>query len=81
MWRGVRTDTVLSPLVNDDADKAAGSQAQAPSGDAKTPGSKNQEKKLKKMQLVAEKKLQKAREKEKGVIADAAGRDGPWANV
>ena len=66
LWRGLKTDTVL-PFVD-----SKSSDTRVP-GDSKTPGSKNQAKKEKKMQLATAKKSQKAREKDiANAGADAA---------
>ena len=55
LWRGLKTDTVL-PFVGEVDSRVA--------GDSKTAGSKNQAEKEKKMQLAAERKLQKKGEKD-----------------
>ncbi|KAK4040961.1 tryptophanyl-tRNA synthetase [Parachaetomium inaequale] len=59
LWGGLKTDTVLPFVAGEVSDSRA-------AGDSKTPGSKNQAKKEKKMQLAAEKKLQKTRERDTG---------------
>ena len=64
LWRGVKTDTLL-PLQG-------GKLAEPPVlGGGQTPGSKNQAKKERKMQRVAEKKLHRTREK--GITDTGAG--------
>jgi hypothetical protein len=57
LWRGLETDTVLPFVHGEGADSRV-------ARDSKTPGSKNQAKKEMKMQLAAEKKLQKIGEKD-----------------
>jgi tryptophanyl-tRNA synthetase len=66
LWRGVRTDTVLALGDKPDESRPLGD-------DGKTPGSKNQAKKQEKMELAAERKLQKARAK--------GGTDGAGADT
>jgi len=63
LGRGASADTVL-PLRDEKS-------TQHRVGDSKTPGSKNQEKKLRKLQLAAEKKLQKLKDKDSaGITGD-----------
>lgn len=57
LWRGIKADTVL-PVRSKPSDPAM------VHADSITPGSKNQAKKEKKLQLAAAKKLQKVREKD-----------------
>jgi tryptophanyl-tRNA synthetase len=63
LWRGAKADTVLPVLIDKLAEPCV-------MGADKTPGSKNQAKKEKKLQLAAEKKWQKARGK---ALADCSG--------